>query len=425
MTKNPEELTHIAKVKSKIGYIELVILLAFLMAINTFANEMLMPSYSALTQHLHILNPNDQQYIFFMYVVGLGYFQIFYGPISDRFGRKKPLIFGVICYGICAVLCTLTSNFLLFIILRLIQGAGAAATRGLIFSVISDLFEGTKMATTISLFFTIFILIAAAEPAIGQYLINIGSWKYAFAFMASASLCIGLWVAIRLPETLYEKRPLTFKTVKESFHIILTNRIALGYTLAVSVLFGGLLGCLTASAQIFLGIFSLGSALPMVFGAIYLAQVVASFLNAFWIKRYDIKRLSHSFLILHTLATLAWTVWAITHNGHIPLPLFLALFLTIIFCYGAVSCNFDSIAMEPLHKIAGTASASFGFLQNVIGGALGFLIAQHLNGTTQPIAIGYLLMSIIAIGFVLIAEKGKLFNSTKGLASATPLVEVK
>lgn len=425
MTKSPEELKHIAKVQSKISYVELVILLAFLMAINSFANELLIPSYSAVAQHLQIHNPNDQQYIFFMYVVGLGYFQIFYGPISDRFGRKKPLIFGVMCYCICALLCTLTSNFLFFIILRLIQGAGAAATRGLIFSVISDLFEGTKMATAISLFFTIFILISAANPAIGQYLINLGSWKYAFTFMAIASFIIVMWVAIRLPETLYEKRPLTFKTVKESFRIILTNRIALGYTFAVSFLFGGLLGCLTASAQIFLGIFKLGSALPLVLGSIYLAQVVASFLNAFWIKRYDIKRLSHGFLILHTLATLGWLSWTMTHNGHIPIALFLTFFLTIIFSYGAISCNFDAFAMEPLHKIAGTASASFGFLQNVIGGALGFLIAQHLNGTTQPIAMGYFLMSIIAIGFVLIAEKGKLFARNKSAIKSYIAAEAK
>ena len=90
-----------------------------------------------------------------------------------------------------------------------------------------------------------------------------------------------------------------------------------------------------------------------------------------------------------------------------------------MFSYGGLGANFNSLAMEPLGKVAGTASSVFGFLQTIIGAGLGFVIAQKFDGTTIPIAGGFFLLSCGAIILILIAEKGKLFSGVRHKSHVT------
>ena len=102
--------------------------------------------------------------------------------------------------------------------------------------------------------------------------------------------------------------------------------------------------------------------------------------------------------------------------GFMPLWLFFSLLMIVQFVFGWAASNMNSLSMEPLGAVAGTAASVFGFIQTVGGALLGTMIGLQFNGTTTPIALGYLVMGSLALGCVLIAENGRLFGVGKEYA---------
>ena len=97
--------------------------------------------------------------------------------------------------------------------------------------------------------------------------------------------------------------------------------------------------------------------------------------------------------------------------GQLPIYVFVPIFAAAMLHFGWIGSNFNSIAMEPLGHLAGTASSVQGFLQTVGGGVIGATIGQLFDGTTTPLAAGFCAVSIVGLGFVLIGERGKLFQA--------------
>jgi DHA1 family bicyclomycin/chloramphenicol resistance-like MFS transporter len=120
------------------------------------------------------------------------------------------------------------------------------------------------------------------------------------------------------------------------------------------------------------------------------------------------RRLSHGALVGFLAVTTIWFV--VSLFGQLPLFVFVPLFAAAMLQFGWIGSNFNSIAMEPLGHLAGTASSVQGFIQTFGGGILGAAIGQSFDGTTTPLAAGFCGVSIVALACVLIAEKGKLFH---------------
>lgn len=412
MTKSLTEENHVACIKAKIGYKEFIAMMAALMALNALAIDVMLPALDSMGLDLHAKHINDQHYIIFTYLLGFGLSQIAYGPLSDRYGRKTPLLIGVAIYCLAAFFCTQVSSFGLFLMLRVLQGAGAATTRVLTLSMVRDLYRGRQMASTTSVIFMVFILVPVIAPATGQLILLLGSWHIIFLFMSILSLVIGLWVYFRLPETLYKRRSLDYKTLKHSFELVFSNHVSLYYTLAVSCLFGGLFASLNTSKQIYVDIFHLGKLFPIAFASVAIAQAISSFSNSRLVNLLGIRTISHPVLLAFIGASFTWALWTTLNHGVIPFPAYMFLFIIIMFSYGCLGANFNAIIMEPLGEVAGTASAVLGFAQTTIASFLGLAIAQQFNGSTQPIAIGFFLLGLFALFFVLIAENGQLFNDS-------------
>jgi DHA1 family bicyclomycin/chloramphenicol resistance-like MFS transporter len=121
------------------------------------------------------------------------------------------------------------------------------------------------------------------------------------------------------------------------------------------------------------------------------------------------RKLSHGALIGFILVTTTWFVLSLF--GQLPIYVFVPIFAAAMLQFGWIGSNFNSIAMEPLGHLAGTASSVQGFTQTVGGGAIGALIGQLFDGTTTPLAAGFCAVSIVGLVFVLIAERGKLFQA--------------
>jgi len=389
---------------------EFIALAAALMAVNALAVDIMLPALQQIGAALNVESENHRQYVITAYFAGLALALLAYGPISDQFGRRKPLLFGLGIYVLAAFAAAFAPSFETLLLLRFVQGIGAASTRVIAVSVVRDRFGGRQMAEIMSLIFMVFMVVPVVAPAMGQIVMLFSEWHMIFIVMAVSALAITLWAAIRLPETMHpeDRRPLSVMSIARGFRTVLTTRMSLWYTLASMTIFGALFGFINSAQQVYVGLYGLGVWFPAVFAAIAGMMSVSSFLNSRLVVRFGMRKLSHGALIGFLLVSAIWLVWSLT--GPVPFPAFIVLFALAMFQFGWIGSNFNSISMEPLGHIAGTASSVQGFMQTMGGGIIGAAIGQSFDGTTVPLAIGFCGVASIGLVMVLIAEKGRLFR---------------
>lgn len=389
---------------------EFIAMMAALMALNALAIDIMLPALPHMGEALHVAHENQRQFVLTAYLIGFGIAQLFFGPISDRFGRRKPLLVGIVVYVAAAALAAIAPTFETLLALRFIQGLGAASTRVIAQSVVRDRFESRAMAEVMSLIFMVFMVIPVIAPSIGQLIMFSGHWQLIFLFMAALATVIGLWAFLRMDETLApeNRRALSARVVAEGFVIVFTNRPALFYGLSAMFVMGGLFGFISTAQQIYVDIYGLGAYFPLAFAFVASMMAVSSFLNSRVVGALGMRRVAHTALIGFIALSGLWLALAAT--GHLPFAAFLAIFTLVMFTFGMVGSNTTTLAMEPLGKVAGTASSIFGFLQTVGGAALGATIGTIYDGTVVPVAAGFFSLGLIGILCVLIAENGKLFG---------------
>lgn len=395
---------------SNLPRVEFIALMAALMALNALAIDVMLPALPNMGEALGVTRENDRQLVLSIYMLGFGISQIFFGPISDRFGRRAPLFVGLIIYIAAALAAVIAPSFEVLLFMRFVQGLGAAGTRVIAASVVRDCYSGRAMAEIMSLVFMVFMIIPIIAPGIGQLLLLFGPWWTIFLFMGFLATAVTLWAFIRMPETLdlNKRRPLKANVIYNGFVIVFSNRVAISYACAGTFMYGALLGFIYTAQQIYVGIYDLGSMFPVALGATAVAMALASYLNSRVVGRFGMRRISHFSLLLFT--SVGVVLWIISHLGPVPFWVFYLLVSTEMFLFGWVVSNTNSLAMEPLGEVAGTASGVFGFIQTVGGALLGLFAGQLFDDTLTSLANSYVVMGTCSICFVLFAEKGKLFR---------------
>lgn len=397
---------------------EFIALMAALMALNALAIDVMLPALPYMGEALGVSHENERQFVITAYMIGMGVAQLAFGPLTDRFGRRAPLLVGIGVYIVAVIIAAFAPSFTMLLVLRFIQGLGAASVRVITTAVVRDRYSGREMAEVMSLVFMVFMAIPVIAPSIGQVLLLTGPWQTIFLFMGGLALVFWLWTFMRLPETLPldKRRPLSMKGVTEGFHIVFTNRVAISYGLAGMFLFGALFGFISSSQQIYVDIYGLGVYFPVAFALVAGLMAVSSFTNSKVVRRVGMRRLSHGAMLTFTVVSGIWLAFAM--SGFLPLWLFFSLLCVIMFSFGWSASNMNSLSMEPLGAVAGTAASVFGFIQTVGGALIGGYIGQLFDGTTIPAAAGYFTMGVMSLVFILIAEKGRLFGVGEQYADA-------
>ncbi|MDR3471760.1 MAG: multidrug effflux MFS transporter [Devosia sp.] len=389
---------------------EFIGLIAAMMALNSLAIDVMLPALPNIGEALGVASENERQLVIAAYMIAFGAAQLFFGPLSDRFGRRGPVLVGIAIYIVAAFLAPLTPNFYMLLALRAIQGIGAAATRVVAISVVRDRFAGRDMAQVMSLAFMVFMALPIVAPGIGQLFLLVGSWHYIFLFMAGLAAVIGGWAYFRMPETLApeHRRALSLSAITDGFRIVVSNRVAFLYGICGALLFGGMFGYISSSEQIFVGIYGLGPLFPVAFAIMAALMMGSNFLNARIVQRFGMRRISHTAVLLIIGFATILVIWS--HIAPPSLPVFFILATAILFLYGLAPNNINSLSMEPLGEVAGTASSVFGFLQTVGGALIGSYTGQHFDGTVAPVATGFLTIGLVTLACILLAEKGRLFG---------------
>jgi DHA1 family bicyclomycin/chloramphenicol resistance-like MFS transporter len=188
---------------------------------------------------------------------------------------------------------------------------------------------------------------------------------------------------------------------------VLSDRASIYYTLGTSVLLGSLMAYVSCLPQIFAVTFQLPALMPLVFALCAGTMAAASFFNAKIVKKIGMRRVSHAALIGFTVFSAIHTVVAVT--GHSSLLLFCLMQAATLACFGLAVSNFNAIAMLHMGKIAGSAASVQGLISMVGAALVGSLLGHQWNGQVTFLPAGTVACGIIALTFVLIAERGKLF----------------
>lgn len=393
-----------------IGPRELVVMMASIMALNALAIDGMLPAFPAIGTALSVTPSNSIQNIISFYLLGSGIGSLFFGPLSDRYGRRPVLLGAMLGYCIFALACSFSGNFDLLLAMRFCHGFCGSALSVLVVSVIRDEFDGDEMAQRMSMIFLVFMIIPVIAPSIGQAVLLFTGWRSIFDLFAFMAVGVGIWVGVRLPETLHPEFaiPIKPKTLVQTWATVIMNRSAAGYMLGAAVVQGGLFGYLNSSQQIFGDVFHDAKNFALYFAIVAIGIACANFTNSRIVRRFGARRVSQTavfvYIFVGGLQYLA-AIFAPT-----SLPLFLALLTANMAMVGFIGSNFSSIAMQPFGAVAGAASSFQTFVKTVLAALIGSAIGQQFNGSVAPMAAGFLLCGIVAFALVYWGERGKLFT---------------
>jgi MFS transporter, DHA1 family, multidrug resistance protein len=411
-------------VPAKTGFLEFVVLAAAMMSTQAIAIDAMLPAFPIIVSSLRVANENHVQWIVTAYMTGLGCGQLFWGLMSDRFGRRPILVGGLGLYVLAALLCGLAGSFHTLLVWRFIHGLSAASvvvTR----SVIRDLYSGRQMARVMSLTFMVFLTVPILAPSLGALILWLAPWRYIFIVCGVFAGVVCAWAYLRLPETLHPEYRLTLSRshIVSAVRLVVGNRTSLCYTFAMTVMFGGIMAYVGMVQQTFGEVFHRANLMPTMFALCATTMGVAAFLNSRIVERLGMRRISQTALLTYICITALHTV--IAALGAEQLWTFVAFQSATMACFALSISNFGAMAMEPVASVAGIGASLQGFVSTLSGALVGALIGRQFNGTALPLAAGSLCCGLASLLFVLLAEKGRLFRGhhTAGDLPAVAQVE--
>jgi len=391
------------------GTREMTVMLAGLMALNAFAIDAMVPALPNIGHSLHVVEENSRQLVVVAYFIGFASTQLLWGPLSDRFGRKPVLGAGILLYGIFALLCAFASSFPLLIAGRVAMGASAAVTRVLVVAMVRDLFEAEAMARVMSLVFMVFMLVPVLAPNIGQLILLVASWRAIFFLLGGYALVMLVWSSWRLPETLHPefRRSLNPREMIAAVRQTVSEPQSRGYTIATTIIFSALVAYIASIQQIVFDAFGEGRFIGLVFAAIAAPMALASWTNSQVVERFGLRRVGHSGAAGLIVITGLHAVIAL--SGHEKLIIFVVLQSLAMASFAFCSSNLNTLAMEHMAPIAGTASSVQGVVGTLGAAIIGFAIGQAFDGTPTPFLVGTAICAVMGFVVIVLTEPKRLF----------------
>lgn len=377
--------------------LRLILILGSLTAFGPLSVDMYLPSFPTLARALNT-DAASVQATLSAYLVGLTISQGFYGPVSDRFGRRGPLLLGLALYVAASMGCALAPNIESLWVARVVQSVGGCAGLVIARAAVRDMYSGTEAAR----FFSMLMLVLGTAPIVGpllgaQLLVNFG-WRSIFWALAMFGTAAFVAVAVGLPETLPRERRTRGGVLQAlaSYRVLLRDRRFLAPTLAGDLVFAGLFAFIAGGPFVFIELYGLRpESFAMLFSANAIGLMLGSQINARLVGRFGPARMLTAALVVYFLGALAMLVSALTGIGGIfgiIVPLFF-----LISIVGMAPANALALAQEHYPHIAGSATALFGMFQFGVGAVIGVLIGLIHDGTALPMAALIIAASVASL----------------------------
>jgi len=365
---------------------KLTFMLGSLTALGPLSIDMYLPSFQAIARDL-TASPAQVQLTLAVFFVALGIGQAFYGPLSDRFGRRRPLCFGLALYVLASAGCALARSIEALVAWRFAQALGGCAGMVIARAVVRDRFDEREAARFFSLLILVTGLAPILAPSIGGQILVFFSWRAIFWTLAGFALVGFITATFVLPESLPPERRTEggVATALRVYARLLRDRAFMRYALSGALVISGMFAYIFGSPFVFMQIYGVRpERFGWIFGAIALGLISASQLNRVVLARVAGARiLSHALVVTAAagamLLVMAWT--GVGGLAGLLGPLFV-----YIASLGFVLPNVIATALGPQGRNAGTASALLGTLQFGAGATVGALLGVLGDGTAVPMA---------------------------------------
>ncbi len=359
----------------------LILILGFLSAIGPFSIDMYLPGFPAMAKDLHT-SVDAVSYSLSSFFIGISVGQLFCGPLLDRYGRKGPLVIGLLLYLLASIGCALSRTIEMLIVFRLLQALGGCVTMVAPRAIVRDVFPVKENAKILSLLILVLGVSPILAPTVGSFVIAELGWNYVFIVLAVVSIFMLLTLIFwftesRPPDPSFSLRP---APILASFKKVLSEPQFYTYALAGGVASAGLFAYLAGSPFVFMNYFGVSEKqYGGIFALIAAGLIGSSQLNNFLLRKYSSEQIMKTILILQSIIG----ILLVSGSIYNMLDLYGTIFLMFLFlsCQGFTFPNSAALSMAPFSKEAGSASALMGAIQMGLGSLastfVGLLNAQN------------------------------------------------
>lgn len=384
-----------------------ILVLALLSATAPLATDMYLPGFPLMASDLQA-SAAQIQITLTCFLIGLAAGQLVIGPLSDQFGRRRPLLIGTALAIVSGYLCTLAPDAGTLALLRVLQGFGGAAGVVIARAIIAD---RTKDAASAARLFQIMMMIGGLAPVlapiVGTGIVAGFGWRAVFAVIASLSALAFLGVLSQLGETLPPERRNHggLAALRAGVARVVGHRRYVGYALTVGFSFMAMFAYISASPFVYQGILGLTPLqYSIAFGVNAVGLVTVGAVSAKLVTHIPPQRLAATGLMTISLGAVATLICVL---GDAPAPLMLpAIFLTVA-SQGLIFGNASALAISMVPRNAGTASAVLGALQFCLGALASPLVGLAGKDSALPMALVMLAaVGLALISFFVVAARG-------------------
>lgn len=380
----------------------IIFVLGGLIALGPLTIDMYLPGFSAIAADLDTTIAMVGLSLT-SYFIGISIGQIIYGPLIDRFGRKKPLFVGLLIYAAAAIGCAFSPNIYFLIGIRFILAFGGCVGMVAGRAVVRDLFPTNEIAKIFSSLMLVMGIAPIVAPTLGGYITTHFGWRFIFIILTLFSITILFTVHYFLPQSKAPDANVSLRpgNVLKDYKDVFKEPSFAIYALAGSFSFAGIFAHISGSPFIYMEYFGLSETIyGWIFGLNALGFVVCSQINRLWLRKRNSREIVLKAIAIQSVAGFLLLVYTyLTEPAIVPI---FSLILVYIGSLGFIVPNTSAISLQPFITHAGSASALLGSLQMVSGAIASALVSYFHNDTTQPMVMVMATGSFIALGLVLI-----------------------
>jgi DHA1 family bicyclomycin/chloramphenicol resistance-like MFS transporter len=383
-----------------------VVLLGALTALTALSIDMSLPALPRLTE-VFATTPDKAQLTLSVFLIGFAIGQLAYGPISDRYGRRPVLLFGLVVYTLGGIGCAFAGSIDQLVLCRLLQGLGGCVGRVMGPAIVRDEFHAQKGAQVLSYVTLVMALAPLIAPVIGGYLLVFADWQAIFLALAGFGAIVLVVIATRFAESskYHDVQATEITTLLRNYGRFLSNRFCLGYALINCFVFAGLFSYISGSSFVFIEVFGLpGHVYGMLFGITAIAFMSGAALNGRLVRRRAPQSVLRAGLAIVLVAGAVMLAVALVAPSAVGVMLAIMIY---VFGMAFVFPNATAAAMEPMPRMAGVASSLLGSSQMAIGSLTGYLVNRFYDKTPLAMASGIAAGALLAcLTYALLIHRG-------------------
>ena len=391
-------------------YIQLILILGSLTALGPFSIDMYLPGFSGIAKDLHTTVAKVSMSLS-SYFIGISAGQLLYGPLLDRFGRKKPLFIGLMVYILASLGCVYVVDIDSFIFLRFIQAIGSCAATVASVAMVRDLFPVKDIPKVFSLLMLVLGLSPMLAPTIGGYITEDYGWHTVFFILMCMGIAILIASQLGLPNSYRPDTSISLKPkpIIANFLKVLKEPQYYTYAFTGSIAFSGLFTYVAASPIVFMDIYHVDAkTYGWIFAFMSVSFIGSSQLNSILLKRFSSEQMIFAALIAQSVISIVFLLLAL--NNLLGLYETITMLFLFLGCLGISNPNTAGLTMAPFAKNAGSASALMGAIQLGLGALASFAVGVFVKDSVWPMVIIMTATTIIAF---VVLNIGKRFIKEK------------